>query len=410
MSDTNAQRRQALTDAGSVAEAELEAAEIPDDQEDESDLEGLDDPSTFEAIVAATDWTTETLLKQIERERLNLDPEFQRRDAWTRSRKSRFVESLIANVPIPQIVLAERSGQRGSYIVLDGKQRLLTLWQFAGGAAGDGDGFRLTGLELRRDLNGLRLKDLPGADRDAFETQTIRTVVVKNWKSDSFLYLVFLRLNTGNVPLSPQELRQALHPGPFMSFANDFTAGSQIFHKMLRRSTPDFRMRDVELLVRFFAFDRFLPTHYGNLKPLLDTTCARLNEDWADEHDRIERRARECERAIDATLAVFGDHAFRRWSHDRYERPFNRAVYDVMVFYAKDPEVAELMVTNGPQVEAGFQLACADPRFAESISTTTKSIQAIEYRLRVWGERLSPAINAPLPVPFISTNGRIAYA
>jgi hypothetical protein len=75
------------------------------DHDDESDLEGLDHPSTFEAVVRATDLTTETILKQTERERLKLDPEFQRRDARTRSQKSRFVESLIANVPIPQLVL-----------------------------------------------------------------------------------------------------------------------------------------------------------------------------------------------------------------------------------------------------------------------------------------------------------------
>jgi hypothetical protein len=47
------------------------------------------------------------------------------------------------------------------------------------------------------------------------------TVVLRNWKTEDFLYLVFLRLNTGNVLLSPQELRQALHPGPFFVFAND---------------------------------------------------------------------------------------------------------------------------------------------------------------------------------------------
>ncbi len=240
-----------------VDEAEIEESDIPNDQEDESDLEGLDSRETFEAVVGSSDWTTETVLNQIARSRLNLDPEFQRRDAWTRSRKSRYIESLITNVPVPQIVLAERKGERGNYIVLDGKQRLLALWQFAGMEEGDGDGFRLIGLELRSDLNGMRLKDLPAADRDALETQTIRTVVVRNWRTDDFLYLVFLRLNTGNVRLNPQELRQALHPGPFVRFVNDFTAKSEAFHRMLRRRTPDFRMRDVELLVRFFAFDRF---------------------------------------------------------------------------------------------------------------------------------------------------------
>ncbi len=391
-------------------EAELEDADIPNDQEDESDLQDLDAPGTFEAVVAAADWTTETILSQIGRKRLNLDPEFQRRDAWTRTRKSKFIESLIANVPIPQIVLAERPGQRGNYIVLDGKQRLLTLWQFAGLDDGGGDGFRLTGLELRKDLNKLRLKDLPTADRDALETQTIRTVVVRNWKSDDFLYLVFLRLNTGNVPLSPQELRQALHPGPFVGFVNDFTAKSAIFHEMLRRKTPDFRMRDVELLVRFFAFDGFLPQHFGNLKPLLDLTCEKLNAAWPEDEDTIREKAKDCEGAVKAVLTIFDEHAFRRWNDGRYERPFNRAVFDAMTFYAKDRDVAQSMMDNATVVESSFREVCDEPRFAESISTTTKSIEAIEYRLSTWGETLSRALNSTLPVPTISSDGRIAYS
>ena len=395
---------------GEFFEAELETADIPNDREDESDLVDLDAPSTFEAVVAAADWTTETILSQIARKRLNLDPDFQRRDAWTRSRKSKFIESLIANVPIPQIVLAERPGQRGNYIVLDGKQRLLTLWQFAGLGEGDGDGFRLTGLDLRKDLNKARLKDLPTADRDALETQTIRTVVVRNWKSDDFLYLVFLRLNTGNVPLSPQELRQALHPGSFVRFVNEFTASSEAFHEMLRRKTPDFRMRDVELLVRFFAFDRFLPDHFGNLKPLLDLTCESLNSFWASEEEQIRTQASRCEQAIRATMEIFKGHAFRRWNEGRYERPFNRAVFDVMTFYAKDPAVASAMTGKAKDVESAFQEVCDEPQFAESISTTTKSIDAIEHRLTTWGVALSQTLGAQLPVPTTSPDGRIAYA
>jgi hypothetical protein len=393
-----------------LSEAEIELADEPNDQEDESDLESLDQPSTFEAVVAAADWTTETILSQISRSRLYLDPEFQRRDAWTRSRKSRFIESLIANVPIPQIVLAERPGHRGSYIVLDGKQRLLTLWQFAGAEQEDGDGFRLAGLELRKDLNKKRLKDLPAVDRDALETQTIRTVVVKNWRSDDFLYLVFLRLNTGNVSLSPQELRQALHPGPFVSFVNDFTATSETFHKLLGRKTPDFRMRDVELLVRYFAFDRFLPSHFGNLKPLLDRTCESLNSAWEDEAEAIKESARGCEEAIQAIQGVFGKDAFRRWNEVRFERPFNRAVYDVMLFYAKHQNVAEAMRDQSESVVSAFKALCDEPRFAESISTTTKSIEAIEYRLRLWGNALVESAGAEVQVPCLDDNGRIAYS
>lgn len=109
-------------------------------------------------------------------------------------------------------------------------------------------------------------------------------------------------------------------------------------------------MRDVELLVRFFAFDRFLPRHVGNLKPLLDMTCEGLNRDWADQEAQIRQRGSDCEYAVDSTLAVFGDNAFRRWNHDRYERPFNRAVYDVMTFYGKDRVVADAMRAHAPRL------------------------------------------------------------
>jgi hypothetical protein len=184
------------------------------------------------------------------RKTIELTPEFQRRDAWDRRKKSRFVESLIVGLPVPQIVLAERRGRRGDFVVLDGKQRLLTLQQFTD----PNGGFKLAGLDLRRDLNGKTYDSLPENDRSAFETQTVRTIVVRNWQSDEFLYIVFLRLNTESVPLSPQELRQALHPGPFVAFVNQFTAEHSEFYALFRRSEPDFRMRDVELLVRLYVF------------------------------------------------------------------------------------------------------------------------------------------------------------
>src|SRR5688500_3142614 len=95
------------------------------DAETEDDLQ-LSKHSVSEAVVTSTDWTTETILSQLARGNIFLTPNFQRRDAWTDARKSRFIESLFLALPIPQLVLAERKEKRGSYIVIDGKQRLLS--------------------------------------------------------------------------------------------------------------------------------------------------------------------------------------------------------------------------------------------------------------------------------------------
>lgn len=195
-------------------------AEIEDQAEGLEDVAPVDNLTVLQSVVSGTDWTTETLIGQIDKGNIQLNPRFQRRDAWEGHRKSRFIESLVLGLPIPQVVLAESNTKRGSYIVIDGKQRLLSIRQFA--AKPNDPVFtplRLTGLSIRRDLHLATLESLRGDaqradDVAAFENQPIRTVVIKNWGTEDFLYQVFLRLNTGSVPLSPQELRQALHPGP----------------------------------------------------------------------------------------------------------------------------------------------------------------------------------------------------
>src|SRR6187402_3579174 len=102
-----------------------ENQEVPDDfdyasGEDESDLSA----NKFgDALTWGTDWTVETLVLQLRKNVIELDPSFQRRDAWRTTRKSRFIESLILGLPIPQLVLAERKQRRGTFFVIDGKQR-----------------------------------------------------------------------------------------------------------------------------------------------------------------------------------------------------------------------------------------------------------------------------------------------
>ncbi|MER6292392.1 DUF262 domain-containing protein [Streptomyces althioticus] len=390
-------------------QTEQEYSEVGDAEElfgeSEDDLENLRSATTFDAYVVSSDWTTETLLGQIERANIELDPIFQRRDAWDRKKKSRFIESLIVGLPVPQIVLAERKGRKGKYIVLDGKQRLLTLIQFSKGE------FNLTGLELRSDLNKKNVETLPDDEKLAFETQTLRTMVVRHWQGDEFLYLVFHRLNTASVPLSPQELRQALYPGPFVAYVNEYTTQNLTFAKLFGpRSGPDFRMRDVELLVRHFAFVRFLPRYTGNLKELLDYTCARLNKEWNREHEAIKQEALNCSKAVEATLSIFGKNAFRRYSGDDFERPFNRAIFDIMCFYAQDSRVRDLMIDRAPEVRRAFVETSADPKFSASLTSTTKSLDAVATRLETWGDSLARILDVNLPVPRMDREGRIAYA
>jgi hypothetical protein len=394
-------------------------ANEPFDDEDgeETDPTDVSSADVHRAVVTDTDWTTETILSQLRRGNIQLNPNFQRRDAWDRGRKSKFIESLILGLPVPQIVLAEDRKQRGKFIVLDGKQRLLTLRQFAIGSSlevtrgEDGaKGFALTQLDVRKDLRLKTLKKLEEDgtyvdDLNSFLNETIRTVVVRRWPNEDFLNLVFLRLNTGSVRLSPQELRQALHPGPFTDFLDEATSNSSELREALRIQKPDFRMRDVEIMLRYYAFTRRIGEYAGNLKRFLDETANHFNEEWPANEEAIKGIAEELNKAIQATFKIFGDNSFYRWSDGDYEGRFNRAVFDIMTYYFRDEEAARAAFEHRHDVQAAFQALCdSSAGFVESIQTTTKTPTATHTRLALWGAALQSAIGRQLPIPDFADN------
>jgi hypothetical protein len=363
-------------------------------------------------VVSGTDWTTETILNQLVRENIKLNPRFQRRDAWNVTRKSRFIESLILGFPVPQIVLAADEKERGKFIVLDGKQRLLTILQFYGRSETPNNAFSLRNLEFRPELNNQTYEELKsnllfGSELDNLDNQTIRTTLIRNWHSESFLYKIFLRLNVESTPLYPQELRQALHPGSFINFLDDQSIKSRALRKILKSKNPDFRMRDVELLLRYVAFHYFISEYRGNLKAFLDMTCKVLNEDWKEESNDIQDTVEQFEAAVETTIEIFGEKSFSRmWLNKEkaYRSQFNRAILDVMVFYFSDLEIRQAAERNKTAVENAFKELCTRNEFKKSVEGTTKNIRETYTRLSLWGKALSEVLDVEFNIPQLVDN------
>jgi hypothetical protein len=375
-------------------------------------LDDVETPSLGEgAVLASSDWTTQTIIDQLRRGNIDLNPIFQRRDAWRPQRKSQFIESLVLGLPVPQLVLAERREKRGTFIIIDGKQRLLTLRQFA--ATGDSrfQSLKLQGLRVLPQLNGLTYEDLRGHSElddhlTTFENQPIRTVVIRAWPSEDFLYTVFLRLNTGSLPLSPQELRQALHPGKFTAFVNDYAEQNASLRAILGLDAPDFRMRDTELVIRFLGFRNFLSEYTGNLKPLLDKVVEHFNKNWDAHEVELRQQLDELDLALTTTIEVFGtDNAFRKWNGTRFEYNINRAVFDIMIHSMRHRRVADAAVRKSEDVVKAFKDICEnDADFRSAVEGTTKSIDAIFTRLKKWAEVLSNVVKVKIRLPKLRDN------
>ena len=372
--------------------------EFEDEYADEQDRVG-EDGFRSDAVLYSSDWTTETIISQLEKKNIDVNPHFQRRDAWDLTKKSRLIESIILGLPIPQIVFAEKKEARGKYIVLDGKQRLTTLLKFIGIGEGKHNSFSLKNLQILPELNGCSYEELTSNSNHIdhltnFSNHTIRSVIIKNWISNDFLNLIFVRLNTGSVKLSPQELRQALFPGKFTNFAEQFSSKSKQLSKLLKITEPDFRMRDVELFVRYIAFTTRYAQYAGDMKNFLDTTCEFYNENWDARKDEVNSLATEFDNAIETGFEIFGKDFSRKWSGDKAEGALNRAILDVMLFYFSNRHVRDAMLRKSDIIKSKFIEICNDNReFRTSIEQTTKSLTATSDRYFLWGKALTEIVD-----------------
>lgn len=376
-----------------------------DDEADELDVSEQLVPGAVTAVVSGTDWTTETMVSQLRRGNIQLDPRFQRRDAWKRDRKSRFIESLIVGLPIPQIVLAESKAERGKFIVLDGKQRLLTILQYWGLGEGENNSFSLSSLTLRPDLAGISHEDLSEdtdyeSDYNALCNQAIRTVVIRNWSDTDFLHTVFLRLNTGSVNLSPQELRQALIPGEFSNYVDDTAANSEGLQSLLGLDGPDPRMRDTEILARFLAFRFFANEYPGRMKKFLDETFEKFNKNWTEYRPKVDVAIGDFERGVKELQSVFQDTVARKPT----SRQFNRAIFDALIYFYSQSKVRKELRQMKRRVQRAYgNLFSQNSDFLKAVESDTAGAPNTEARLRMVGMMLSQIAGQTFNAPRIPT-------
>lgn len=362
-----------------------EDAILPDSQqEDEGDLSG--NISFKEAIVMNTDWTIDTLNNQITKGNIDLQPSFQRRSAWDDIRKSKLIESMIVGIPVPSIVLAENKERKGRFIVIDGKQRLVSINDFYKG------GFKLKKLEIRPDLNNKSYSELPEEDREFLDNNTFRSTLIRNWVDDDFLYTIFYRLNSGSLALSPQELRKALIGGSLLNYIEDYLLSSVSFKKVFGEKL-DKRMRDSELVLRFISYELHVNDYAGNLKAFLDTLVTEFESDWDNKKATVDILFERLDLAIDTAYAIFGKNAFKKWTVEgRYEKTINRAVFDAVARFFGEQHVADAAIANKDLLIDVYNKTCINPDFKNAVEKTTKTRGAVDTRINIWGYELAKTL------------------
>jgi hypothetical protein len=361
-------------------------------------------------VIYSRDWTIETINNQIVQQNVDLNPKFQRRNAWTDERRSKLIESLIVGLPVPEIVLAEHPTKKKSFIVIDGKQRLLTVAGFIDPTVAYWKKAELKGLKVRPDLAGTTFANLNSApsnidDLRKLMNADLRCTVIANVQSEDVLYDIFYRLNTGSVPLSTQELRQVLHKGKFADYLMEATSKLLPIHKVLGLSDADARLRDAEIVLRFMALVLFPDSYRGNLKAFLDSAMKIMNADWDTYKSQAANALAGLNASINTLNEVFGYALIgRKFTDGSWESRFNRVLFEVEAFYFRFVPGAKIR-SYKQKFLRNFERLCSNNReFRSSIESTTKTNERYETRFALFQETVNTSFglridDVPIRVP-----------
>lgn len=386
----------------------LKDQKVVDELIEDLDEEIIDDVHVKESlkplVVASRDWTVETIVRQISQGNIDLNPKFQRRNAWNDDKRSTLIESLIWGVPVPQIVLAEDPARPRSFIVIDGKQRLLTLAGFSDPKFKYWDKPELKGLKVFHELNGANFEAL--SHNDEFEdyyrrlmNADIRCTVLSNYSDPDILYDIFYRINTGSVRLGSQELRQVLNRGWFADFLVENTNDLQPIHRVLGLDEPDVRLADVEIILRSLAMDLFGKKYNGNLKQFLDTSMKEITRNYDEaeieqEYDYFNFGIANCEKVF------LAKQIGRKMTGGKWETRFNRVLFEVQNYFFKHLD-EDLVIRKKTRFLKEFAaLVQHDTLFRSSIESTTKSVENTHLRFSKFQELIKKVFGKDIATPF----------
>lgn len=346
-------------------------------------------------LTKSSDAQVDSLFSKYKRGKLNIQPSYQRKFVWDPKKASRLIESILLEIPIPIIYLAQN--ENGVDNVIDGQQRLTSIFSFLDGKFPDGKKFKLSGLNVFTELNGKTYTELDDIYQEQIIEYAIRVITFTSDSDPDLQYEIFTRLNTGSVALNDQELRNCVYRGHFNDMIKEM-ADNEDFRSILGLSKPHTRMKDVELVLRFISF--YTNSYINYVSPIKKFLNDTMRKNKAiDPID--ERKIKDAfKRAVTNTKTLLGDKAFKRYYGGKdgkvdgewSDKQFNVALYDITMDSMARVETPILMKHLDAIREAYLNLMVENEDFIRSIYVNTSDTPVINTRFTIWKTTLDSII------------------
>lgn len=176
-------------------------------------------------------------------DQVNLSPPYQRRSVWTRKDRIYFLDTIFNGYPCPAVFLHKTVDElgRATYHVVDGKQRIETIFIYANNKMSMPKDYHDSGLA------GKKFKDLCQEYKQKFWDYVL-AVDMLDIVEQAVVDEVFDRLNRNSRKLERQELRHAKFDGWFITFAESQSELDVWRELGISTSSRSKRMKDVQFI------------------------------------------------------------------------------------------------------------------------------------------------------------------
>lgn len=319
-------------------------------------------------------------LDMIDDDSLELAPDFQRGRVWKLVQKSRLIESVLLQIPLPAFYFAEDVD--GYMRVVDGLQRLSTIHDFVRGGAESG--FALKGVEyLQTAVEGKRFEDLPAPWKRRINNAQIVAHVIDPTTPTDVMYDIFKRINTGGTPLNAQEIRHCMSSDRSREILKEMTA-TDGFNTATNGMGGHIRMNDREMALRFAAFWLLGAQAYARdaaMDPFLQRTTSLLDTPDKVPGEKVGELMAAFQKSMENAWLLFGDQAFRKWPWGSTgKNPINRALFEAWSITLAGYDRHDLVRRKDAIVEAARESMSEDRGFMEAITSSTGDAGRVRYR------------------------------
>ena len=355
-------------------QAEPEDFGIPDRIDTPERIDSPFDPSKVRIIGKPV--LVDQLVSRIRYSEIDLQPEFQRREGiWNTVAKSRLIESLLILLPLPAFYFDATDENR--WVVIDGLQRLTVFKEFIVDKT-----LKLSGLEfLGNQYEGCTWDKLPRSLQRRIGETALSVFLIERPTPPEVKYHLFRRINTSGLPLSPQEIRHAVNPGPAVAFLREL-AESEPFRTAIDGGIGADRMADREGVLRVLAF---LITPYiqypgGEYDVFLNDAMKHVNRMGEEDREALRHRFNS---GMYAAARLFAKQAFRKLVPRAGRRqPLNKALLETWSVNLSMLSTfqQDLLVSRKDRVEEAFRGLLKDSDFSASISQGTGKKAMVQIR------------------------------